>query len=268
VDDSSGASRYEGRDESGDDDADPGLPASIEAAWGLRGRPHRGPRPGLSIERIVDAAVRVASAEGLAAVSMSRVAAELGTGPMSLYRYVGAKDELLALMVDAALGPPPDLKPEEGWRAGLAGWAWAERAAYQRHQWTLRVPISGPPMAPNQIAWLERGLACLRDTGLAEGTKLGVIMLVSGYVRNEVTIAADLAAGFQAADAPVQRAMAAYGRTLARLTDPVRFPALHAVIAAGVFEGEDDPDHDFVFGLERVLDGIEVLVGSGPHPDR
>src|SRR5262249_13348359 len=83
------------------------LPASVAAAWGIRDRPHKGPKPGLSLERIVAAAVQVADAEGLAAVSMSRVAAELGTAPMSLYRYVAAKDELLALMFDAAYGPSP-----------------------------------------------------------------------------------------------------------------------------------------------------------------
>ena len=65
------------------------IPASVAAAWGVRERPHKGPRPGLSLGRIVDAAVRVADAEGLDAVSMSRVAAELGTAPMSLYRPGG-----------------------------------------------------------------------------------------------------------------------------------------------------------------------------------
>ena len=73
----------------------PALPASIAAAWGLRERPARGPKPGLSLERIVAAAVAVARAEGVEAVSMSRVARELGSSPMSLYRYVGAKDELV-----------------------------------------------------------------------------------------------------------------------------------------------------------------------------
>ena len=95
------------------------LPASIEAAWGVRDRPHKGPKPGLSLPRIVEAGVRVAAAEGLAAVSMSRVAAELGASTMSLYRYVSAKDELLDLMVDAAWGPPPPLEPGQHWRDGL-----------------------------------------------------------------------------------------------------------------------------------------------------
>src|SRR5215472_17170396 len=119
-------------------------PASVAAAWGVRGRPHKGPKPGLSLERIVAAAVQVADAEGLAAVSMSRVAAELGAAPMSLYRHVSAKDELLTLMLDAAYGPypaqpQPEAGPEPGWRAGLSKWAWAMRAATQRHPWVLHI---------------------------------------------------------------------------------------------------------------------------------
>ena len=83
------------------------LPASFEAAWGRGVRPSKGPKPGLSLARIVHAAVDVASAEGLAAVSMSRIASELGAAPMSLYRYLAAKDELLALMIDAAFRTLP-----------------------------------------------------------------------------------------------------------------------------------------------------------------
>ena len=84
----------------------------------------------------------VADAEGLGAVSMGRVASELGSSPMSLYRYVGAKDELLALMVDAALGDPPPAPAGEGWRDGLARWAWTYHDALRRHPWALRVSLS------------------------------------------------------------------------------------------------------------------------------
>src|ERR1700724_2007655 len=125
-------------------DAGTGLPASIAGAWGLRERPRRGPRRGLSLERIVAAAVRIAASDGLAAVSMSRVAAELGASTMSLYRYVAAKDELLALMVDAAFGTPPAAPgPDEGWRAGLSRWAWALRAPVRRHSRTVRIAMRG-----------------------------------------------------------------------------------------------------------------------------
>ena len=78
----------------------------------------------------MDAAIRVADTEGLDAVSMGRVAAELGAAPMSLYRHVSAKEELLTPMVDAAWGDSPDpLAAGEGWRVGLSRWAWALRAA-------------------------------------------------------------------------------------------------------------------------------------------
>lgn len=243
-----------------DDDSDTGLPASIEAAWGLRQRPARGPKPGLSLERIVHAAIKVASSEGLAAVSMSRVAAELGVSTMALYRYVAAKDELLALMLDAASGPPPDPPaPGEGWREGLSRWARAERAILLQHPWALRIPVTGPPSTPNQIAWLEQGLRCLRDTGLNEGEKIEAIILLSGFVWREAMLTSDMSAAAQASGG-TPMSIAAYGRALAKLTDAERFPALHAVLASGVFEEPDDINAEFVFGLERILDGIEVLV--------
>src|SRR5689334_21730378 len=99
------------------------LPPAIELAWGRRPRPTRGPTPGLTLERIVGAGSKVAMTEGIGSLSMTRVAAELGVGTMSLYRYITAKDELLTLMVDTALGLPPEAPPGEDWRSGLARWA-------------------------------------------------------------------------------------------------------------------------------------------------
>jgi AcrR family transcriptional regulator len=112
-----------------------GLPASFEMLWGIRERPTKGPKRGLSLEQILDAGVTVASSEGLGAVSMSRVAGELGTSAMSLYRYVASKDELLALMVDAAFGKSVEpFDPSGPWRTGLEKWAWAELGAYRAHR--------------------------------------------------------------------------------------------------------------------------------------
>jgi len=244
------------------------LPASVAAAWGVRDRPHKGPKPGLSLERIVAAAVQVADAEGLAAVSMSRVAAELGTAPMSLYRYVTAKDELLALMLDAAYGPYPtepplETAPDAGWRAGLSRWAWAMRAAMQRHPWVLHIPIRGLPTLPNEVAWFEEGLRCLQDTGLEENEKASAILLVSGYVRNAAMIDADIEAAVRASGKTPDEWMASYARTLTVLADPRRFPALTKFIAAGVFDRADPPEAEFTFGLDRVLDGLAALIQSG-----
>jgi AcrR family transcriptional regulator len=235
-----------------------GLPASIETAWGVRERPTKGPKPGLSLDRIVAAAVKVAAAEGLAAVSMGRVAGELGAAPMSLYRYVASKDELLALMVDAAVGPPPASQPGEDWRAGLSRWTWSYYEALGRHPWVVRIPIGGPPTTPNGVAWMEAGLASLAETGLDEGEKLSVILLLSGHVRNEVTLMADI--GAAAAASGERNVSGAWSRMITRVTDAERFPALHRALASGVLGEEDNPDEDFGWRLERVLDGVDVLV--------
>jgi AcrR family transcriptional regulator len=236
-----------------------GLAASIEVAWGMRERSAKGPKPGLSLERIVEAAVDVASSEGLAAVSMSRIASELGAATMSLYRYVATKDELLALMVDAAFQAVAAAEPEEDWRAALSRWAQEHLAVLRRYPWVVRLPLSGPPIMPNQVVWFERGLWSLRNTGLAEEEKVSVLLLVNGFVRNEALLKADLqvAAG---AGSTVAEAMSSYGRLLSRLVDPVRFPAISAAIASGIFEQSDESDADFTFGLERILDGVDALV--------
>jgi AcrR family transcriptional regulator len=245
------------------------IPGGVAAAWGVRERPHKGPKPALSLGRIVDAAVRVADAEGLDAVSMSRVAAELGTAPMSLYRHVSAKEELLTLMVDAAWGPVSDVPasdepaPGEGWRAGLSRWAWALRAGARRHPWGVRIPLNGLPIMPNEVAWFENALACMAGTGLSEARKASVIMLLAGYVRTLATTEADIEAAIRASGLTPSQWMASYPRMLAELADPARFPALARFIAAGVFEAEDGPDDEFIFGLDRILDGVAVLIEAG-----
>ena len=233
------------------------LPPSIELAWGLREVGSRGPRRGLTLERIVAAGVAVAQSEGVGALSMARIAKELGVGTMSLYRYVAAKDELLTMMVDTALGTPPPPAPGEDWRAGLTRWAVGVRTAYQRHPWTLRVPISGPPLGPNNVAWLDNALDAMAGTPLTEQEKLSCVLLVSGFVRNDVTLTVDFAEASGG-----QQVMPGYGQLLARLTTAEQLPALHRAIASGSLDDPDDPDVEFNFGLERILDGIAALMAT------
>lgn len=233
----------------------PPVPPSIELAWGLRNAGSRGPKRGLTLASIVEAGIAVAASDGIDSVSMKRVAAELGVGTMSLYRYVAAKDELLMLMVDTALGP--SLAPDtDDWRAGLRRWAVGVRDAYRRHPWALRVPITAPPLGPNNVAWMEAALHAMRGTGLHEQEKLSTLLLLSGFVRSNATLAADLAAGAAAAPEPVT-----YGRILSQLLDAARFPAVARAIASGALDDEDeDFEFDFEFGLERILDGVALLI--------
>lgn len=241
-----------------------GLPASFEMAWGVRDRPTKGPKRGLSLEQIVDAGIRVANTDGIGGVSMSRVASELGTSAMSLYRYVAAKDELLWLMIDGAFGQVDAEAPVEGtWRERLEQWARIELAAYRQFPWVMRIPVSGAPIMPHQLRFMEWGLRALGDTKLAESEKLSVILLVTSYTRSFALLSGDIAAAFEAGS-PMAQAAIGYGALIKKLTTAEEFPALHAVVDSGAFEDEENPadalDYDYRFGLERVLDGVAVLI--------
>jgi AcrR family transcriptional regulator len=253
------AERSDSDSESNVDSAGEPIPPSIELAWGLRGHGTRGPKPGLTLERIAEAGIELASRDGIEAVSMARLAAELGSGTMSLYRYVASKDELLTLMVDTALGGPdvPESIRRSGWRAGLEWWARTARERYGHHPWVLKVPITAPPLGPNNVAWMEAALDAMAGIPLSEPDKVSTLLLITGFVRNEATLSADIAAG-RRAGAP----SLAYGAILSRLTDADRFPAVHRAIASGTLDDDDadDFDADFDYGLERILDGIDALI--------
>lgn len=231
--------------------------------WGLREVPRRGPKSALSVRDITEAAIEVADADGLGAVSMARVAAQLGNSTMALYRHVRSKDELLLLMTDAGMDPPPASLEGDDWRAKLAHWARAVLDLVRRHPWYVHVPITGPPVGPGNLAWFDSALAALSGTGIEPGEKVGLVMGLTTYVQGAMRLSADLRAGYT--DNP-EGFDKAYGRTLAAVVDPRRFPALWEVIEAGVFgAGEDfaaDQEEDFEFGLARYLDGIASYLDS------
>jgi AcrR family transcriptional regulator len=243
------------------DDTESGLPPSVELLWGLRDRTRRGgPKPALNLQRIVSAAIELADAGGLAAVSMSRLADKLGFTTMSLYRYVASKEELLLLMIDAAIGPPPATNPSAAWRERAEAWSRALLAFYRQHPWILKVPISGLPAGPRQLLWFDRGLAALEDTLLTEDEKTGSVLLLATYTRAQATLATELIGAAQLAD-DAGNPPPSWTQVLTRLADPDHYPAVSRAVTAGVFNnaGEVNPDDDFDFGLQRVLDGIEAL---------
>ncbi len=175
---------------------------------------------------------------------------------MALYRYVAAKDDLVELMIDTALGLPPPAPQGETWREGLRRWAVGVRDAYRGNPWALRAPISSPPLGPNNIRWLENALATMAATPLNEQQKLSSALLVSGFVRAEETLLFDMAA------ASATGADAVYADVLRQLIDGQRFPHVLAAIDSGALEDEDGIDQEFDFGLERILDGIEALISA------
>ncbi|WP_329480888.1 TetR/AcrR family transcriptional regulator [Kribbella sp. NBC_01510] len=236
------------------------LPADVAAMWRLREAPRRGPKPSLTLDDIVRAAIEIADAEDLAAVSMARVAERLGNSTMALYRHVKSKDELLVMMSDAALERPEPLPEDIDWRTGLTFWADGVLTAIRKHRWYAKLPITGPPAGPNNLAWFDSALGAMKDTGLPEAAKVGVVMGLITYVQGEIRVAFDLAAGYEANPAAFQQ----FGTTLARVVDPRVYPAVFRLVEAGVFDEvgsfEEDNEADFDFGLQLYLDGVAAFI--------
>jgi AcrR family transcriptional regulator len=202
---------------------------------------------GLSAELAVAAAVEIADESGLAAVTMAAVAKRCGFTTMSLYRHVSGKDDLVRRMLDTTLGTAPALESED-WRAGLEQWSRAMLEILDRHPWGIDVPITGMFGTHAQLSWLDRGLEALAQTDLEEGTKAELALLLNGYV-------------FWAARLRFQVPDDAAIEIVPPDMDMSRYPSLAVALEAGIFEdGSSSPDEDFAFGLNRVLDGIEVLI--------
>lgn len=233
------------------------LPRGIALAWGIAADPQRGPKRELTIERIVEAAMEIADADGLGSVSMSSLAARLGYTTMSLYRYVSAKDDLIQLMWDEGIGEPPDHEqPDEDWKEGLRRWSGSLMVRYTEHPWLLDIPIDGIPLMPNNLLWLDWGLRILAPARMAANDAVAAVLMLSGLSRWQSMIARSLRGNDSSA---------AEQAVFTELVTPERYPALTQALAAGGMS--DDPDDDpFRFGLERALDGLERAVGSADHP--
>ena len=201
---------------------------------------------GLNVDRIVAAAIEVADEDGLTAVSMARVAKRVGFTTMSLYRHVASKEELVWRMLDGILGPAPAFEIPD-WRTGLERWALELRAVLLRHPWGIDVPITGVLATASQLSWLDRGLQALDGTGLQPGEDADLVLLVNGYVFWGVRLEISLASAPPEPMIPVD-------------VDLEALPFLRRTFESGGFEDSYTHDQNFRSGLDRVLDGIGVLI--------
>jgi AcrR family transcriptional regulator len=248
------------------DAVEPELPRGIALAWGVAANPQRGPKREMSVERIVEAAVEIADAEGLGAVSMAAVASRLGFTPMSLYRYVTAKEDLILLMQEEATGAPSEAtRNAGGWRERLEALYREQLQHYLTHPWVLDIPISGVPATPNSAAWMDAGLSALADTALTHEERLAVMLLVTGTAHWAGTVLAGYAR--------VQREQGLDDQAIARNEDAMfralisadEYPELRAAIDAGAFLDESDP---FAFSLARGLDGVSDYIAAAEAGER
>jgi AcrR family transcriptional regulator len=254
----------------------PQLPPGLDVLWGRRGSGSRGPKRGLSIDAVVAAAIRLADSDGLESVSMARVAEELGFTTMSLYRYVASKDELLQLMWNASAQDAENLKLQgDNWRSRLRYWAIAQREMMDRHPWITQMPMAAPPLAPNSLRFVELGLAAMDDTGLAEDDKIRIIGLLSSYTLSEARMAYDAARAVDQAKAAaaetgqadadrteVQEPQWSFEALLRELVDEHTYPRLYRMAWSAPTDDQPDGDEraEFLFGVERILDGTQALI--------
>lgn len=235
------------------------LPRYLQLLWGREPAGRRGPKPGRTIQEIGAAAIAIADAEGLAAVSMKAVATALGLTTMSLYRYLDSKDELYAVMLDVACGPVTVRFGRAGWRRRLTQWTWGLTEIRLAHPWTVEVPQHAPPATPNVLAWTEAGLEALAETPLTGSQRLSILLAVDGWAQNHVRQSLQM----RLLGASAEASGDVYGQQVAALIDPVRFPRLAE--AAPALEGEGYGDFfrsEFDAGLALMLDGIEALIAG------
>ncbi|GAA4203878.1 TetR/AcrR family transcriptional regulator [Actinocatenispora rupis] len=225
---------------------------AVALLWGGRGAPRRGPKPTLTLADISAAGIAVADAEGVAAVTMQRVAESLGVTKMALYRYVPGKSELVALMTDAAIGEPPELTGD-GWRPRLAEWARRMFAEFWRHPWALETTIGPRVMGPNELSWLDAAIAALDGTGLDGADAMDAAVTIVGHIRMVAQ---------QGVASPADNAEQAMDAAMVELLrgHEADFPALTAALESASRSGKQG--RAFEFGLDRILDGIAHLVGT------
>ena len=233
------------------------------------GRRPPGPARGLSRSDIVAAAVAVADAEGADAVSMRRIARELGVGAMSLYWHVASKEELLHLMFDRLNGETEVPEPTGDWRADLGRYARDVRAALLRHPWAIDVAGSGPPSGPNNARNGERLLASLDGLGIPLATQMQIVTTVATYVlgaalREVQEIRCQHAADEAKAamtDEEVDRLRAEFRQ---RIAGSGRYPHIVRLMDSGIDpDAPETRDERFEFGLGCVLDGIAARLAAG-----
>jgi AcrR family transcriptional regulator len=237
---------------------------TLALLWRLEEPATRGPKRGLDLDAVVATATALADAggpDGLATLTVRRLAAELGVAPMTLYTYVPGREELADLVVDAAYAAVPRVDTTgRPWRERLTAVAEENRTLHRRHPWTARVDPSRPVLGPGETAKYEHELAAFDEladlAGLDDVDRDAALTFLLDVVRAAALVeqgsAGDDGPEWWAARAPV----------LARVLDPERYPrAVRVGTAAGAAQGSArDPDRAWRFGLERVLDGLAAMI--------
>ena len=243
------------------DDAEQ-LPPGLALAWGTAAATKKlGRTPSHSVQEVIGAAVELADAGGLDALSMPKLANRLGLTANAIYRYVRSKDELLVLLAETGWGPAPSLESgADHWRIAATTWTRAMIDRCDVHPWLVDLPVRGAPLTPNMLRWTEVILESFTRAGTSPTEAIQCALLLDIYARRIAAIRRDL---IQSTSGSVQ-STAVHGFLLPLLREH-GYPILAALMAGDDYS--DDIDEDaLAFGLTRILDGIDVLITTKQSP--
>jgi AcrR family transcriptional regulator len=228
--------------------------------------PAQPPEPQLGREQVVRTAIAIADAEGLGALSMRRIATEMGVSTMALYRHVGGKEALVLQMVDTAVGdfPFPATRPTN-WRAGIEQAARLQWSAYRRHLWLpSAISLGRPQMLPNLLPHTDAVLRAVAEFGVDASTAMYAAITVVGYVRGVALNLEPEALAEQDTGMTADEWAGRQTDQLAALVQTGDLPGFRALAVPNGFEFDYDLDQLFEFGLRLVLDGLAARLENSP----
>jgi AcrR family transcriptional regulator len=238
-------------------------PATLSPPPAPTARSSRGPQPAFSRDQIAAIAVRIADTEGIEAVSLRRIAAEMGSGTTSLYRYIAKKEELFELMVDEVLSESTLPKLSGDWRKDLRKIIYRSRATLLQHPWMIRISSFRPSLGPNTLRWLESTLTAIDGLGMEIDEMLVISNTLFAFARGYAVGEVGEQDAANTTGITRDQWMSTRAHHTHALLDTGKYPMFTRVVKDA--KAPHDPqagEHGFSRGLDLILDGVAMRIAA------
>ena len=254
--------------------ADASAPPALDRALAILWRDHaeldaaaagrRGPRQRLTVDQVIVAAIALADTDGLSAVTVRKVADLLGIGAMTLYTYVPGRDELVGFMVDRVMADFPKPAFTGTLRSRLTALADAQVSAVKAHPWILDIDESRPLIGPGGSDLWEWQLSAVEAQGMDDFEMQHTVSLVTGFASMAARWMVNLTKVRDASDKTDAEWWTENAPLLAELMPADRYPISGRVGTSigEAYQSATHPESSYRFGLDRILDGIELYLAS------